>query len=181
MKYVFEMQSTDEILNPKNLKRLGYIIIGISVIFIIREIYFYFHSVSINEINKEGGILGDLFRYKQDSLYQGYLWILFFLLGIGFVKQNLLGWIIPQTYLLIGNIPFIIFIVYESFDEIKYLVLVGLIYSALNLLIIRYLRKPRFVSSFHINLAYSVYYYLLIGVFACIYWVFQYYGNLIIK
>ena len=170
-----------KIFNSQNLKKIGYLIVSISVLLIVQEIYYYFYSISSNIVNNSGGLTGDLSRYKQDSLHQGYLCFLLLLFGIGLIKQNMFGWLIPQTYLLIGNIPFIIFIPYEDFDEIKILLLVGLIYTFLNIYIIWLFKKTKFIRFFKIKTDNLKYYYPLIVILAIIYWIFEYYGYLIIK
>ncbi len=169
-----------KILNSQNLKKIGYLIVVVSVFFVVREIYYYFNSVSVNGFNGKG-LLGSLYRYKQDSLNQGYLWLLLLLFGIGLIRRNMFAWLIPQTYLLIGNIPFIIFIPYENFHKIKVLLLIGIIYTIFTIFTLWYFRKAKFIRFSRIESKNFKYYYPLMVILAIIYWIFDYYGNLIIE
>ena len=174
------MKLITKILNSQNLKKIGYIFVIVSIALFVREVYHFFTLISANNFNSEGAI-GEFYKYKEDTLPQGYLWVLLLMFGLGLIKQNILGWLIPQTYLLIANIPFLLFIPYEDFDEIKILLLVGVTFTILNILMIRIFRKKILLNFFKINSTNLKYYYLLIVILASTYWILHYYGELIIK
>jgi len=171
-----------KILSYQNIKKIGYLIVILAIGLIIREIYYYFNSISLNYFNEsEEGLTGDFFRYKQDSLHQGYLSFLLLLFGIGLIKRNIFGWLIPQTFLLIVNIPFLIFIPYEEFDEIKYLLLFGVTYTVFFIFTLWLFKKDKLMHFFQIESIKLKYYYSIIIILSSIYWIFNIYGNYIIK
>ena len=161
----------ETIISERNIKILGYIIGLISIGLIGREIYHFFVLPSTDEIPETI----DLFKYKETTIGQGYLWFLILLLGFGLIKRNVFGWIIPQTLLLIGLFPFIwIPVVYGVNDNDIGFLIIGILYLIFCFIIIRLflIGKPK--DFFRIALKKLKYHYLLLVVFVALYWIIDF-------
>ena len=156
--------------SAKNIKILGYLLSSISFILISREIYHFLTLPSTEEVPD----IIDLFKYKESTIGQGYLWILLMLLGYGLISKNKLGWIIPQSLLLIGFIPFIWILIADGFsDRDKVFFIIGIIYLTLCIIVIRFFLMDKPKDFFKIGLNKVKYYYPLIILIAAIYWIIE--------
>ncbi len=151
---------------------LAYIIIILSIFLIGREIYHYFTLPSTEDIPE----IISLFKYKETAISQGFVWLLFSLFGIGLLFKNFLAWIIPQTFLLIGFVFFILFAFYEELSDISLVfIIIGLVYYAFCFVVFRYfiIGKPKVY--FNIVKQRMPYYYVLAIFLTTSYWFIQFY------
>ena len=158
------------IYSAKSIKIFGYLLSSISIILISREIYHFLTLPSTADVPD----IIDIFKYKENTIGQGYLWIQLMLLGYGLTSKNKIGWIIPQSLLLTGFVPFIWILIVDGFSgrEIVFFI-IGLVYLIFCIFVIRFFLMGRPREFFKIDLNKVKFYYPLIIVIAAIYWIIE--------
>lgn len=170
------MKKISELFSSRNIKVIGYIIFIVSIGFLIREIFQYNRLPSKNDPMSQ---VVDYFKYKQNTLTQGYIWILLALFGWGLIKRNNLGWLIPQIFSFMGFVPFTLMIYYYGFSLER--VIYGTLYLLFLISIIILFNRPKLKDYFKISFTRMKSYYLIIPIIAILYFILERYDFIIIK
>ncbi len=154
-------------MKKQNIKVIGYVISCLSGFLLCREVYHYFTLPSINEISE----LTDLIKCKEGTINQGILLSLFLFFGIGIIRQNILGWILPQAILLIGIVFFLLVLLANI--KIGFLIL-AILYLLFCIIIFRYFIFGKPKKYFNIQTSKIPYYYIFITIITVIYWTIEF-------
>jgi len=167
------------IITNNTTKVVGLIIVLIATGLVIREMIQLYRLPSITDPICE---VVDFFKYKQDTIPLIYLWILIFFLGIGIMKRNYFGWVIPQSFLTIGLIPCISAIIYIIIPQNNYvLIIIVLIYFLISFGLVRLFNHYKVLEFFKVSKKMRLSYYSLIIGITIGYYLIDNYANMIIK
>lgn len=149
----------------------AYIIIFLSIFLIGREIFHYFTLPGKYDVPE----IIDLLKYKESTISQGFIWLLFFVFGIGLLYRNFSAWLIPQTFIIIGFAFFILFLFVEELSDISTgFIIIWIVYSIFSFFIFRYFIIGRPHIFFRILKQKIPYYYILALILTAIYWFIEF-------
>ena len=171
---------SDSIIAIKNTtKIIGYFVIATSLGLIANEIIHFFRLPSMTDPISE---LVDFYKYKQNTIAQGLLWILLFIFGLGLIKSNFLGWLIPQIFLFIGLVYFIPFYIFEGILKNNFILdLIGFIYLLGTIGIVIFLNRNKLMAFFMVNRSKRLIIYLSIVFIGIMYYLIDSYSYIIVK
>jgi hypothetical protein len=95
----------------KYIRIIGVVMVLLSIGLIIREIIQFNNLQSITD---PICTVVDFSKYKQDTILLFFIWVLLGIFGIGLIKLNFYGWIIPQTLLIFGLVNFTLIMVFDD-------------------------------------------------------------------
>lgn len=159
------------IFSKRRIKIIGYFISTIFSVLFIREIYHYFSLPNSDDVPE----IISLFKYQENAIIQGYLWILLALFGVGLIRQNFFGWLIPQSILLIGLDFFILLIFSAEVSDIRIgLIFIWVLYTLFCFIVFRFFIKGKPKYFFNVTIKMMPYYYGIAISLSAIYWILDY-------
>jgi len=161
------------IFRHRNLKIAGYLVILFSIYLFIVEISAFINLPTRNDERFE---LIELIKYKEDTLSRFYLWILLFLGGIGLIRKNFLGWIIPQFFITFGYLFFILLGIFGGLKQNLIVLITAIIFTLITILLIRFFLKKKIKLYFDVKDSRVKLYYLIIIMLIGIFSIIEYYS-----
>lgn len=160
----------NSIFTSRNINILGFVISIISIGLVLKVIFEFFTLPSTRDQYLYPGV--DFIKYKEQTISQIFFWFLFLIFGIGIIRKNNWGWIIPQFILLSGLLG-IIWIYFESEKARidRTLIIIDLIYISITILVVRFSLLKKTKTYFRIKNNRMILYYSLILLLSIIYWI----------